>query len=281
MKSMKQITALIMAFCMVLIPTGTSFAQTNVNYISKMELKEKIQGEISPSELDTIYKEYSVLASYMDFIKGTLNKVTKENGWIFHIVIEGLENEISLVDKTGEKISVLCRQNKIENHLDIFYSGKFVLDGKQVKIRYENNESSLTDGIMPLASTSYWKGKPPYGKAADYTISAGSTKNANISLGKAIEGVAVSIFYTILTPVIGGAASVIYSSLYALVVSQDPQTKGLSYKAKKYYHKKQRSAGYIPAANLYVTKYSYTWYSRNNYKGKTSKQTAYYVKQMG
>lgn len=134
---------------------------------------------------------------------------------------------------------------------------------------------------MPLVSTSYWKRKSPYGKAADYTVSAGSAKNANISLGKAIESVAVSIFYTILAPAIGGVAPVIYSSLYTIVTSQDPQTKGLSYKAKKYYHKKQRSAGYIPAANLYVTKYNYTWYSRNNYKGKTSKQTAYFVKQMG
>lgn len=112
-KSMKKIIALIMAFCMALIPSGISFAQTDVNYgLSKMELKEKIQEEI--------YKEYSVLASHMDFIKSTLNNVTKENGWIFHITIEGLENEISLVAKNDEKISILCRQNEIENQLDIF-----------------------------------------------------------------------------------------------------------------------------------------------------------------
>lgn len=61
-KSMKKIIALIMAFCMAFIPSGISFAQTDVNYgFSKMELKEKIQEEI--------YKEYSVLGFFILLLK--------------------------------------------------------------------------------------------------------------------------------------------------------------------------------------------------------------------
>ena len=281
-KSIKKITALLMAACMAFVPSGISLAQTDENYgLSKIELREKVQENVSLDELNEIYKEYSVLASHMDLLSGTLNSINKENGWVFHVTIEGIKNEISLVSRTNKKVSILCRQNEIENYLDIYTNGKMVLDDQQVEIKYDNKESDLSGGIMPLVSTSYWKKKSPYGKAADYTISAGSAKNANVSLCKAIESIAVSAFYTILVPFIGGAAATIYSGLYTIVTSQDPQTKGLSYKAKKYYHKKQRSVGYIPAANLYVTKYNYTWYSRNNYKGKTSKQTAYYVKQMG
>lgn len=280
--NMKKITALLMAICMAFVPSGISLAQTDENYsLSKIALKEKVQEDVSADELNEIYKEYSILASHMGLISGTLSSISKKDGWVFHVTIEGIENEISLEAKTDKKVSILCRQNDIENYLDIYSNGKMILDDNQVEIKYENNEWDSNGGIMPLVSTSYWKKNPPYGKAADYTVSAGSTKNANVSLGKAIKSIAVSVFYTILTPVIGGVSSIIYQSLYTIVKSQDPQTKGLSYKAKKYYHKKQRSAGYIPAANLYVTKYNYTWYSRNNYKGKTSKQTAYYVKQMG
>lgn len=152
-----------------------------------------------------------------------------------------------------------------------------ILDGNEVKISFEENDGE----IVPKASTTWWAKSAPYGKAGDYTVSAGTASNANVDLGKAINSITVSAFYTLLTPFIGGAAAFIYSSLYSVITSQDPRTTGLSYKAKLYYHKNQRSAGYIPAANLYATKYNYTWYSKKNYKGTTTKEVVYLCKRLG
>ncbi|MCI8502501.1 MAG: hypothetical protein HFH00_01530 [Dorea sp.] len=83
-----------MAACMAFVPSGISLAQTDENYgLSKIELREKVQENVSLDELNEIYKEYSVLASHMDLLSGTLNSINKENGWVFHVTIEGIKIE--------------------------------------------------------------------------------------------------------------------------------------------------------------------------------------------
>lgn len=246
---------------------------------AEMKLTSKLSGELSESELKKVEEQYTILSNHIKFLEESVVSINVgHNGiYVFDILVDGIIEQVSLFQNSKEKTVILFQNEKLSNKIEFYKDGRMILDGNEVKISFEENDGE----IVPKASTTWWAKSAPYGKAGDYTVSAGTASNANVDLGKAINSITVSAFYTLLTPVIGGAAAFIYSSLYSVITSQDPRTTGLSYKAKLYYHKNQRSAGYIPAANLYATKYNYTWYSKKNYKGTTTKEVVYLCKRLG
>lgn len=280
----KRIISSILIIAMFIVTFSQSaFASDNTSVQTQKAstltaLTSKISETLSEAETDKLYNEYLLISDHVPFLNDFLagiNKVENEP-YIFEVEMEGMTNQISLIQNSQEKVTILFedKDQNISNELQFFKNGKMVLDGKDVSI-------TSAPIIEPRVSTSWATTNCPYGSPGDYTVSAGSTSNPNVPLGQELTNIAVSAFYSLLVPVIGKVASVIYSTLYSIIKSQEPRTTGLSYKANRYYHKNQRSGGYIPAADLYVTKYNYTWYSKVNYKGTTTAQTAYECKRFG
>ena len=130
----------------------------------------------------------------------------------------------------------------------------------------------------------YFTKKCPYGKAKDYSKYGWSSSCSDINLKRAVKDIAMSAFIAVLCAVcgVGTIATFCAGAAYTFICEYRPSAKGLSYKLKTYYNKKTYSwwnGAYIRAINKEVMKYSYTWYTKYNYKGKQIGNTAYRVKE--
>lgn len=197
----------------------------------------------------------------------------KEERNLYTVQMGEYENTIEVLEKTSNETRFKITQGDIQNIWVEKSDGTIILDGNVLELETENE-------IVPLNSDTYYTKKPIYGKAADYSKYVSSSSKKNIPLSKSISNLTMTVFQAILGEIIGPVANTIASSIYSFVKSNDSSTKGLSYKAKIYVHKNANSSGYIKSVNAYVRKYNYTWYSKINYKGKTTKQTAYQVRRM-
>ena len=283
MRKKRIISSILIIAMFIATFSQSAFASDNTSVQSQKAstlatLTSKTSESLSEAETDKLYNEYLLISDHVTFLNDFLVGIDKvENEpYIFEVEMEGMTNQISLVQNSQEKVTILFedKAQNISNEIQYFKNGKMLLDGKEISTPSE-------PVVEPKVSTTWGTTKCPYGSPGDYTVSAGPKSNPNVPLGQAIADIAVSAFYSLLAPVIGKIASAIYSTLYSLIKSQDPRTTGLSYKANRYYHKNQRSGGYIPAADLYVTKYNYTWYSKVNYRGSTTAQPAYECKRFG
>lgn len=122
----------------------------------------------------------------------------------------------------------------------------------------------------------------PYGKKADYNYKLGTKKDANVTLTTAISNLTYSAFMFLICKQLGVAKALSsgLSSLFGTVRTLNPSTRGLSYKATNYAHKKYHNT-YIKPIRKYAYKSNYTWYPEKKYKGKAYLKTYYQMKQIG
>ena len=241
-------------------------------------LSEKVSEKFSKEELHEVYEESKFLAEEITFFKDLLVDVNKEGeNYVFKLDYGYTTNEISIIQNDDEKITILIEDHEmnISNILECHSNGKTLIDGFEV---FPNAETAV---VEPKASSNWWTQTCPYGKPVDYNVYAGHKENKNIPLGNKIEKITVSAFIKICIPIIGDMLSDIYNDLYYYLKGANPGATAFSYKADMYYHKNQRSAGYIPAANMYVTKNNFTWYPQINFGGTNRYETWYDCTRLG
>lgn len=289
---MKKMINKIMSITLVIALTITMIGNTDFNKTVKAdtinygvevdELLEQAEDDMSDEEMETIENDVEVLETFgITKLAKDIDIVSEENSFVYEIEYDGQKNEVSNIEYTAKGVSFDCSQGSIENTVEIKEDGSVYLDGSKVETSEEYNENDCEYVFTENDSQRWFQKKCPYGKAAEYTKDGGSAKCADINLKHAIEDISMSAFITILCSVLGAGAvaSFCASAAYTFVASYRPSAKGLSYKVKKNYHKScgWLSGSYIRDINKEVTKYSYTWYTKYNYKGKTCKNTAYRI----
>ncbi len=240
-------------------------------------LDAKVSEELTDAEYKEMYEENIILSEQMTFLNDFLTDIHKggDGHFVFEVKIDESINEVSVLQKDEEKtvILVVDEDKDIRNVVVYFKDGKMVVDDRLV---FENAGTT----VKPKVSTSWWADSCPYGRPVDYSISAGHRSVEDVDLGTSVDRLAAIVFYGIMSKALG-VAGAIYTGIYEFLLETAPDTAGLSYKADLFYHKNQRSAGYIPAMDMYVTKYNITWYAEENFDGRTLYETWYLCKRMG
>ena len=270
---------MLVAVMITAIFPSAAFAQDNVGIGMKYTLlADKVSENFSDVEFQEMYEESAVLSQEFAFFNELLVNIEKGNDgdYIFELDYGYTTNEIQIVQENDEKtiIEIVDNEMNICNIMECYKDGRTIIDGFEV--------SSATETVVkPRVSSNWWTQTCPYGKPVDYSVSAGHKENKNIPLGNKIEKITVTAFIKICIPVIGKAVSKVYENLYGYLKGANPGATAFSYKADLYYHKNQRSGGYIPAANMYVTRYNYTWYPKINFGGTNRYETWYDCTRLG
>lgn len=199
----------------------------------------------------------------------------------YKIKIGDYTNAITVLNNSDDMFEFEVVQDDITEIVKVTATGEICIDGNKVRIENEE-ENNKTGDVMAFDSQLWFQKKCPYGKAADYSKYLSTVSNGDIRFTKTLQDISISAYVTVVVAACGGKelAGWVASSVYTALRNYEPNTKGISYKAKKYYHKKSSSSGYINSIRQYVYKYNYTWYTKANYKGKTAKATAYRVKEI-
>ena len=289
---MKKKVKQIMSTALIIALTVTMFGNIRFCYVVKADtakcgvdvddLLEQAEDGMSDEEMEIIENDVEVLETFgITMLAKDINIVSEENSFIYEIKYAGQQNEVSNIEYTSEGVSFDCAQGDLKNTVEIKEDGNVYLDGCKVDINDDYAENNCEYVFKENDSQRWFQKKCPYGKASEYTKNGGSKKCADINLKHAIKDISMSAFITILCTALGAGAvaSFCASAAYTFITSYRPGAKGLSYRVKKNYHKScgWLSGSYIRRINKEVTKYSYTWYTKYNYKGKTCKNTAYYI----
>lgn len=209
-------------------------AKTEVSILTGQILTETQSLQIK-SEMETL-NYCHVDTSYIEKINVTANGneyLMNYNGILETVVLE--ENDsgsVSLMVNAGEKCDVLTFEE----------DGSLILDGHKVEITEVTTTENNSD-IEPRGTI--WKGTKslsPYGslKASDYNdyLSSGTQ---NISLGKALDAITVTVLSTILGQAYGYIGiAVSLATMAASVISTlstvNAKTEYLGYKYTTYTH---------------------------------------------
>lgn len=242
-------------------------------------LDAKISEGLTDAEYQEMYYETTILSEKISFFNEFLVDIEKRDDgkYVFRLDYGNTINEISLIQSDNEKTTIRIDDYgmNIMNIMECYRDGRTVIDG------FEVSSAGETIVIEPKASSNWWTQTCPYGKPVDYSVYAGHKENSNIELTNKIEKITVSVFLYICIPKIGKIANKIYRELYDYIKEANPGAEAFSYKADLYYHKNQRSAGYIPAANMYVTRGNYEWYPEKNFQGSNLYETWYDCTRLG
>ena len=289
---MKKMIKKIMSITLVIALAIMMLGNTKFNYIIKADtakcgvevdaLLSQAENNMSDEEMETIENDVEVLETFgITMLAKDIEIVSEKNSFKYEVEYAEQQNEVSNIEYTAEGVSFDCLQGGIKNTVEIKEDGSVYLDGCKVETNKEYTENNCEYVFTENDSQRWFQKKCPYGKASEYTKNGGSGKCADINLKHAIEDISMSAFIAILCAVLGAGAvaSFCASAAYTFISNYRPSAKGLSYKVKKTYHIicGWFSGGYIMDINKEVTKYSYTWYTKYNYKGKTCKNTAYHI----
>lgn len=262
---------------LTIIPSS-SFAQGSVEPDGQYSvlLDADISENLTDTEYQEMYYDKTILSEKIAFFNEFLVGIKKGNDgkYAFRLDYGNTINEILVIQNDDEKTTIRIDDYgmNISNIMEFYRDGRTLIDGFEV---------SDTAVVEPKASSNWWTQTCPYGKPVDYSVYAGHKENSNIELTNKIEKITVSAFLYICIPKIGKIANKIYRELYDYLKETNPGAEAFSYKADLYYHKNQRSAGYIPAANMYVTKGNYEWYPEKNFQGRNLYETWYDCTRLG
>lgn len=189
---------------------------------------------------------------------------------------------IQIIENSDKRIELrITEGNKVDNVV-FTNDGKTYLDNKQVIVTdSEGNEILHNMFAEPKVGYSiYYKKTCPYGSSGDYTHYYGQEKSANISLGKDITALSVVAFRAFMLTYLGVAgevASNILEQFYNILITTEPTTSALSYKADMYSHKNYKS-GYIPSQFTFIWKYNLKLYPKTNFSGSATTKNVYKCK---
>ena len=196
-------------------------------------------------------------------------------------------------DTINNDVVLNITEGNIHNEFKICDDGNMYLDG--AKVPTENNKVSdeiadksiLTDtedGFRQSSGevTNWLTTNCPYGKKADYNYKLDTKKDADITLTAAISNLTYSAFMLIISRELGliGILTGSLTTVFDYIRTRNPSTRGLSYKATNYAHKKYHNT-YIKPIRKYAYRSDYKWYPEKKYKGTAYSKTYYYVKQIG
>jgi len=180
----------------------------------------------------------------------------------------GRGQKITFTSFSDTEITFVVESGDIFNTITVKKDGTLLIDDANVADVSRNLFNCKSD-VATRASSRWCQTSCPYGTPTDYTKSAGSFNNSNVALTDFLKNLSFSavlaLFGAINLPagVVFGFSSIVYSGLQ----EASPNSKGLSYKDTKTWHKSCGSAsgGYISAFGAYVTKHSTKWYAEKNY----------------
>lgn len=203
-----------------------------------------------------------------------------------------ITDEIS-VDAIDNDIVLNITEGNIRNELKICDDGSMYLDGVKIQteddkmsdeiadhsalIDYEERFRQSSGEVMNWVTTSC-----PYGKKGDYNYKLGTIKDADVTLTATISNLTFTAFMIIIGIELGinPKLSTCLSEVFNYIRTRNPSTRGLSYKATNYAHKKYHNT-YIKPIRKRVYKSNYKWYPEKKYKGKVYSKTYYCMKQIG
>lgn len=204
----------------------------------------------------------------------------------------GIINDICAIENSETRISFRIIQDELSNVLS-FAANEISLNGHKVKILSQNSVEIAPASITPRNSDTTFVASCPYGTEGDYMKPLSSNKFDetvnSIVLGQPASTIAYSALSGIMIAALQAVGSigalsgvfvgVVLAGLYAWLNDSFPNTYGISYAAKLFYHKScgTLSAGYISGYGSYVTKYDITWYSQYRCNGDKHYDTAYKV----
>ena len=266
----KKVLAITLVFSMLLLQTQTAFANNGVTD-SALSSEEQLLCELGIIPSADSVSEKNVSMNGTEKVCRTLRF-----GEIY--------NDIIVLENSTEKTVLDITQGDIHNVLEFNANGDVILDGNPVEVTYAQTAPSTDmSAISPRAgATIYYKDAPEYGLKSDYTHFLKNQNVADIKLNEKISSMACSAFISIIVfyvsssvyaAAVAGAITEL-SDVYNDFIHADPDTTGLSCKAKVYTHKNYTS-GYIPSIFTFIYKYSCTFYSKTIYQGTTSSTTIY------
>lgn len=200
--------------------------------------------------LDYIVKNDGVKEIMIQYENGITSQIKeKQVGNLIYLnVVEGLvENELIIDTKTNSMI----------------------LDGNKIEVGLTSKEVSIKDGRAISASWIYSK-DPLYGSSSDYTRFLSTTRH-NVDLKKAVEGIALTIFISIITVAIAGTGiglavmGVGIQSFYTYLTYNLPGTIHVYVEQEQKYHK---------TLNLYK-RHVYKYFKDNTYTNPFSSSLFY------
>lgn len=284
MKKTRKSIAIILVLMLTVTTSQTAVAQDNISM--KQEQDIEVESLLSEDSLgydnckEEIGSDLEALEECGVLGAGDLKEITaQEHGNIdYEIQIGEYLNKITVLQNTDDIFEMEVVQDDIMENVRVTSDGRIFADGNEVIIS-ETEEDNI---VIGYDSEQWYQKKCPYGTKADYSKYFGTTKNADIRFTKTLQDITMSLYITALTSACGGktVAQLIASDTYTALRNYEPQSKGISYVMKKYYHKNHTGGGYIKAIKQYVYKCNYTWYPKANYKGKTKAVTLYHVKQL-
>lgn len=257
---------------------------------SKVDIESLIENSeenFSKKEMGEIENDIDIMESLgvLEEARNVEIESTKENDFEYEVEYKGVVNNISDIDYTAEGVSFKSEQDDINDTVEIREDGKIFLNGEEIEYSSVDNEVGANECLVVANDSQRWfQKKCPYGKASDYSVSGGTSKCSDINLKRAIKDISMSAVIAIICAVCGAGAiaSFCAGAAYTFICEYRPSAKGLSYKVKKYYNKNTYhwwTGAYISAIRKSVMKYSYTWYTKYNYKGKKCYNTAYWMKE--
>lgn len=267
----------------LLLTSCFSIVRANISTNSSEDykfIKNMYAHTLSKGEVAQITKEINLLSN-CGIEQNDIHGIDKrDENYVYEIAIPDSEDNGTVSVKTLKNgdVHYIFKEGSLCDNVIYTHDGKVLLDGKEVvveheeKLFYEKEDANLR-AIYTHASTTC-----PYGKAADYNVSAGTINNDNIKLNKRLGSITTNGLASILLKVLKAALILKISVKLAVFIINNgkidnPDSKALSHKTKRYYHKN----GKYVKPGMRVMKNVAQWYTKANYKGTSHKKVTYSI----
>ena len=199
-----------------------------------------------------------------------------ETKFIYKVDYGDICEKIIVSKISKDVIQMIASDGRISNAIIFKSDGTMTIDGNDVYVLDSpvSSECILAQDIVTRSSDRFFQTTCPYGESSEYTHFVGNTNKADIELGTAHKNSTFSAVLTAITLVLAGPeyaiAAGFTSILWNYLKDAAPESHGLSFQAKKYWHNSCSglSGGYISAIGKYVTYWCIQWFAKPQYQTK-------------
>jgi hypothetical protein len=236
------------------------------NNAQSQELEELVGKDLSKKEAREITQDLESLQSVGLDDEISSADIEKDGDVTYTVQVnENVSSEIE-VNNSGDDLTLDITEGDIHNVVEVTDDNKVFVDGEEVIVEKAEESNDL---VIGSDRNNWTTTKCPYGSSSSYTKYAGMTGDSDIKVTKLLKDLAVTTIATIValfSPIAGFAIAVA-----ATLKSAGANSKHLSYKKYRYYHKN----GNRVRGTLYVTQNRIDWYAKASFKGSKVRKVTY------
>ena len=273
---LKKVITILLTLSIIATSQGViAFAEMKIN----ASVNENAYTTTAKSE-NSFYTNSQLLNNLGINVNNTLALKQSSNSTTIYCIDN--DTTVEILENSNERIQIKITEGTKTDNIVFTNDGLSYLDGHQVIVTDSTGNEVLHELFAEPRSgySIYYQRTCPSGSGSDYTHYYGQEKSANINLGKDITDLSVVAFRSFMLTYLGVAgqlASDILDQFYSILLTTEPTTSALSYKADMYSHQSYQS-GYIPSIFTFVWKYNLKLYSKTNYTGAVKTENVYKCK---